>query len=319
MTQENNSKFNIQHSTLDLAPIVLFVYNRPDHTKQTVEALQKNVLAVDSELFIYSDAAKNENAEQKVNEVREYIKSIDGFKKITIIEREKNWGLANSIIDGVTKIVNEYGKIIVLEDDLVTSPYFLKFMNEALEFYKDKDKVWHISGWNYPIETDGLDDVFLWRLMNCWGWATWADRWKHYEKDVDKTIEDFSSDEIKRFNIDGAENFWGQVVSNKEEKINTWAIFWYATIFKKNGLCLNPSQTFVENIGHDGSGIHCGESCSFSSNLSKNRRVNYKVDLNENNIAIERIQKFYRSQKKPFIVRIINKLSRIIIGKNIIK
>ena len=132
MTQENNSKFNIQHSTLDLAPIVLFVYNRPDHTRQTVEALQKNELAVDSELFIYSDAAKNENAEQKVNEVREYIKSIDGFKKITIIEREKNWGLANSIIDGVTNIVNEYEKIIVLEDDLVTSPYFLRFMNSSL-------------------------------------------------------------------------------------------------------------------------------------------------------------------------------------------
>ena len=126
MTQENNLKLD------DLAPIVLFVYNRPDHTRQTVEALQKNELAIDSELFIYSDATKNENAEQKVNEVREYIKNINGFKKVTIVEREKNWGLANSIIDGVTKIVNEYGKIIVLEDDLVTSPYFLKFMNWAL-------------------------------------------------------------------------------------------------------------------------------------------------------------------------------------------
>ena len=313
MTQENNLKLD------NLAPIVLFVYNRPDHTKQTVEALQKNELAIGSELFIYSDAAKNENAEQKVNEVRQYIKDINGFKRVTIIEREKNWGLANSIIDGVTKIVNEYGKIIVLEDDLVTSPYFLKFMNEALEFYKDKDKVWHISGWNYPIETDGLDDVFLWRLMNCWGWATWADRWKYYEKDVDKTIKEFSKNDIKRFNIDGQEDFFGQVIGNYEKKINTWAIFWYATIFKQNGLCLNPTQTFVKNIGHDGSGVHCGESCSFDSSLSMNEKVNFDTKIEENNVALNRIQKFYKFQKKSFFVRVINKLARIAIGKNIIK
>ena len=308
MTQENN-----------LAPIVLFVYNRPDHTRQTVEALQKNELANQSELFIYCDNAKNEDAKAKVDEVRKYVDSIDGFKKVTIIKREKNWGLANSIIDGVTNIVKEYGKIIVLEDDLVTSPYFLKFMNEALEFYKDEKKVWHVSGWNYPIDTDGLDDVFLWRLMNCWGWATWADMWKHYEKDVDKTIKEFSKEDIKRFNIDGQEDFFGQVIGNYEKKINTWAIFWYTTIFKKNGLCVNPSQTFVENIGHDGSGVHCGESCSFSSSLSMNERMNMNMNIEENNIAVERIQNFYQSQKKSLILRIINKLARTIIGKNIIK
>ena len=175
------------------------------HTKQTVEALQKNELASESDLFIYCDNAKNEEGQKIIDEVRNYVDSVDGFKKVTIIKREKNWGLANSIIDGVTKIVNEYGKIIVLEDDLVTSPYFLKFMNEALEYYKNEEKVWHISGWNYPINTDGLDDVFLWQLMNCRGWATWADKWQYYEKDVDKTIKEFSKEEIKRFNLDGNE------------------------------------------------------------------------------------------------------------------
>ena len=112
---------------MKLAPIVLFVYNRPWHTQQTIEALQKNELVLESELFIYSDAAKIDDVKQAVDEVRSYIKSINGFKKITIIEREENWGLANSIIDGVTTIVNQYSKIIVLEDDLVTSPFFLKF------------------------------------------------------------------------------------------------------------------------------------------------------------------------------------------------
>ena len=160
---------------INFAPIVLFVYDRPFHTKQTIEALQKNQLASLSELFIYSDDAKNYGSQDNVDEVREYIYKIGGFKKVTIIKREKNWGLANSIIDGVTQIVNKYGKIIVLEDDLVTSKYFLTFMNNALEFYKYEERVWHICGWNYPINFDGLDDVFLSRLMNCWGWGTWKD------------------------------------------------------------------------------------------------------------------------------------------------
>ncbi len=303
----------------NLAPIVLFVYNRPIHTKQTIEALKKNYLAEESELFIYSDAAKNKDAQKKVYEVREYIKTIQGFKKVTVIEREENWGLADSIIDGVTKVINQYGKIIVLEDDLISSPYFLKFMNEALEYFKNKEKIWHISGWNYPIDTDKLDNIFLWRLMNCWGWATWADKWKYYEKDVNKVINKFDKNDIKRFNIDGTENFWQQILLNKENKINTWAIFWYATIFKQNGLCINPSETFIENIGHDGSGIHCGESASFSSKLSKNDNINFNVNLEENLIALKRIQKFYKSQKKHFLLRLINKVSRIVIRKNIIK
>jgi len=144
-----------------LAPIVLFVYNRPEHTRRTVKALQKNKLAIESELIIYSDAHTNISVKEGTDEVRGYIKNIDGFKKVTIIERDKNWGLAASIIDGVTKIINKYGRVIVLEDDLVTSPYFLNFMNNALVFYENEDKVWHISGWNYPIDIDGLNDVFL--------------------------------------------------------------------------------------------------------------------------------------------------------------
>ena len=262
--------------SLNLSPIVLFVYNRPWHTKQTVVALQKNELVTESELFIYSDEAKNEDAQKSVDEVREYIQSIDGFKKVTVIERDRNWGLADSIIDGVTSIIHEYGKIIVLEDDLVTSPYFLKFMNEALEFYKEEEDVWHISGWNYPIKANEVDDVFLWRVMNCWGWATWADKWKLYDKNIDKTIGEFSKRDIQRFNLNGVENFFGQVISNKNKKSNTWAIFWYATIFKNDGLCLNPIQTFVDNIGHDGSGSNCGNKKIFIDLLNIKNEIKFK-------------------------------------------
>jgi hypothetical protein len=273
-----------------LAPIVLFVYNRLWHTQQTIKVLQKNELAKDSEIFIYSDAPKNTEDQEEVDKVREYIKSINSFKKVTIIEREKNWGLAKSIIDGVTSIVNQYEKVIVLEDDLVTSPYFLKFMNEALNFYEDEKKVWHISGWNYPIKREESEDIFLWRVMNCWGWATWADRWKYYEKDVDKLIKEFSKDDIKKFNLEGAENFWSQVLDNKKQKKNTWAIFWYATIFKQHGLCLNPVQTFVENIGHDGSGTYCGKEKKYRDILNLNKSIKYTRDIEESQEYIKEIK-----------------------------
>ena len=293
---------------MNLAPIVLFTYNRPWHLRQTVEALQKNELAADSELLIFSDGPKTDSDIYKVEEVRKYIKTIDSFKDITIVERDKNWGLADNIIDGVTKVVNQYGKIIVLEDDLVTSPYFLRFMNDALEFYKDEKKVWHISGWNYPIDTEGLDDVFLWRLMNCWGWATWANRWKHYEKNIDRTIASFSRQDIHKFNLDGTHDFWSQVIANKRRKINTWAIFWYVTIFKNRGLCLNPSQTFIKNIGCDGSGAHCSKLYSYSCQLSQKSKFNFTANIIEDPIAVERIKNFHKSQRSSLIVRAMHKI-----------
>jgi hypothetical protein len=296
---------------MSLSPITLFVYNRPDHTKQTIQALQKNELSKESELFIYSDAPKNEDAKEAVKEVREYIKTIDGFKKVTIIEREKNWGLADSIIDGVTNIVNEYGKVIVLEDDLVTSPYFLKFMNDALEFYKDDKKVWHISGWNYPIETDGLKDVFLWRGMNCWGWATWANRWKYYENDAQKIVEKFTKSDIKAFNIDGYyRDFWAQLKANKDNKLNTWAIFWYAVIFLNRGLAVNPSHTYVQNIGIDNSGENCNRDDIYKKDLNIQKEILF-IDSNiEDEYAIKKIKQFYKNNPHKFFDRVKSKLKK---------
>ena len=302
------------------APIVLFVYNRPWHTKQTIEALQKNELAKESELFIYSDAPKNDQAREAVDQVRIYLKTIEGFKSITIIERETNWGLAKSIIDGVSTVVNQYGKVIVLEDDLVTSPYFLKFMNDVLEFYKDEKKVWHVSGWNYPIEDDNGQDVFLWRVMNCWGWATWADRWQYYEKDVNKLIKEFSKEDIYRFNVDGTENFWAQVQANQKGTIDTWAIFWYATIFKHNGLCLNPIRSYVHNIGFDGSGVHCGvgDDGTFGV-LNRSDHVQFTKEIIENAYIVEKIKSYFKKRKRPIYIRAFKKLFRKLLEKKVYK
>jgi hypothetical protein len=273
-----------------LAPIVLFTYNRPLHTRQTIEALQRNEYASESELYIYSDGPKNNDVREGVDKTREYIETVRGFKKITIIQRDKNWGLADSIIDGVTNVVNQYGKIIVLEDDIVTSPYFLKFMNDALEFYENEKKVWHISGWNYPIDIDDTSETFLWRVMCCWGWATWKDRWQFFNKDTNSLIDAMSRYDIYKFNLDGTSDFWSQVIANENKNINTWAIYWYATIFQQKGLCLNPTQTYVDNIGCDSSGTHC-KVRSYQDNVKYSDKVVYTKYIQENQYYVEKVKK----------------------------
>jgi len=298
-----------QHRTY--APIVLFVYNRPWHTRQTVEALQRNELAAESELFIYSDAARTAKDQVAVEEVRDYICSISGFKKIEIIEQENNLGLADSIIGGVTEIVNKYGRVIVLEDDLVTSPYFLKYMNDALTFYENEKEVWHISGWNYPINLLELEDVFFWDVMNCWGWGTWSDRWQNFEKDAGKVVAEFNHEMIYKFDLDGTDVFWSQLVANKEGRLNTWAIFWYASIFLKDGMCLNPSRSFVRNIGHDGSGVHCGIQKGDDEEMSVISAVTFPTTITRSELARERIKEYYKNKKAPLYIRVLNLFLRI--------
>lgn len=178
-----------------LAPIVIFVYNRIWHIQQTIESLKENKFAEESEFFIFSDGPKNEKELESIQTVRRFIKKINGFKKTEIIEREKNYGLANNIIDGVTTIVNQYGKIIVLEDDMLTSPYFLKFMNESLDMYENEERVASIHGYIYPIK-ETLPSTYFIRGADCWGWATWKRAWDLFELDEKKLL-----DEIKKHNL----------------------------------------------------------------------------------------------------------------------
>tara|TARA_B100000959_G_scaffold1417_1_gene1548 strand:- start:668 stop:1606 length:939 start_codon:yes stop_codon:yes gene_type:complete len=310
----------IMPSLNKLAPIALFVYNRLWHTCQTINALQKNKLSSESELFIFSDGAKNDNVSPQVKEVRDYIRTIDGFKKVTIIEQDMNIGLAKSIIRGVTKIVNEYGRIIVLEDDIVTSPYFLKFMNESLAFYENEDKVWHISGWNYPIYLNTENDIYLFRLIQTWGWATWKKQWSFFEKNTNKLMKEFSNDDIKRFNVDNTYNLWHQVILNKYKYSDTWGVYWYATIFKNNGMCVTPIVSFVKNIGLDGSGQNCKDPF-IKDNITLNHKDNitFITNVKEDNEIVNQIKPYLQTTYKSVFVKIINKLSRLILKNNFIK
>jgi hypothetical protein len=283
----------------DLAPIVLFIYNRPDHTQKTLDALSQNNLASESHLYIFSDAAKNETERENVNEVRKKIKHVFGFKNITVCEQKTNQGLAKSIINGVTKIVNKYGKVIVLEDDLITSPHFLKYMNDALNLYSSYAGVASISGCNYPIDTSTLDkSTYFLRLPLCWGWATWKDSWQEFNKDID-VIDELTKDQEKYINFDHTHNYLMQAVRNRSGKINTWFIYWYISLALKNRLTLFPQHSLVSNIGFDGTGDNCGISSNLSSQLYEKEVNIQKQPIIENLTALSLHKQFFKSIQLP--------------------
>lgn len=294
------------------SPVVLFVFARPDHTKKTVDALLANPEACNTDLIVYADAARSEKDVAAVEAVREIFSDLHGFKSVTIHLREKNYGLARNIMEGVTQVTAMYGRAIVLEDDIVTSPAFLNFMNAALDKYENIKEVWHISGWNYPIKSnENLPETFFWRTMNCWGWATWADRWQHFKKNPGELVNSWSSNDINRFNLDGTHDFWEQIVANHKGRLNTWAIFWYATIFAHKGLCLNPTRSFVANIGNDGSGENCGKKDIYKSELSSNFNNQWPFDIQEDIRILLLIKFFYHSIKPSALRLFISKVKRI--------
>ncbi len=297
-----------------LSPVVLFVYNRPYHTKQTIEALQKNKLAQQSELFIYSDEAKDKSASNGVDKVREYINSVDGFKKITIVQREKNLGLAGSIIDGVTNIVNKYGKIIVLEDDLVTSPYFLKFMNDSLMMYEDDIEVASIHGYIYKI--DNLPETFFIKGADCWGWATWKNRWDIFEPNGQNLLDELKSRKLeKEADFNNSIDFTKMLKHQIQGKNNSWAIRWYISTFLKNMLTLYPGKSLVQNIGFDNSGSHCGFTDIFSVEVNKGDIVSNKIKIIEDIDSRTKMELFFKSLKGTLLQRIKSKINRIISAK----
>ena len=293
---------------LKLAPIVLFVYNRPRHTKTTIEYLKNNNLANLSELFIFSDSSKTKVDKNKVNKVRSIIKNVSGFKRVEIIKRKKNYGLAKNIICGINKIFKTYKTAIILEDDIETSKYFLRFMNKALLKYKKNPNIWHISGWNYPIDQKTKrnikDKVFFWKIMNCWGWATWEDRWKFYKKNPNELIKNWNKEKIKRFNLEGNYDFWKQVQNNYKKISNTWAIFWMTTIFEKNGYCLNPVSSYVFNSGNDNSGQNTRDTIDYSSRLNnKLIKIWPKFDKNFDYIINHIIKSNFKKKKLLTILK----------------
>jgi len=281
-----------------LSPIVLFTYRRIP--QGVIESLQKNSIAGESELFIYSDGPKNESDKQDISRVKAYLASITGFKAIKAIESNENNGLAHSIIDGVTEIVRKYGKVIVLEDDLIVSNDFLEYMNEALNFYKDDKKIWSISGYGpkLPCFGDYNKDLYLSPRGSSWGWATWGDRWAM----VDWKVEDFTTlkknnDLRKNFNL-GGNDMYKMLELQMLSKIDSWAIRWCYSQFYNNMYTVYPKKSKIINNGFsDNKGTHnSGINSKLTLELDNNK-VNFN-DLHVEQKIIQCFKKFHNLSLK---------------------
>jgi hypothetical protein len=240
-----------------LAPIAFFVYNRPRHTKRALEALAANTLASESDLFIFSDAPKNEQAEEGVRAVREYIRTVKGFKSVTIREHERNQGLVEYLIPAITELCNRFGRVISAEDDIETSPRFLQFMNDSLEKYKDDERVFSVSAF-WPVKAEqGENTAFFLDSCFAWGWGTWKRAWDFYDRDAAGWQELLKNKRLAwDFDIDGKASFTQMLTSLLKDNFNDWSLSWFWIIFREKKLCLYPPYSLTTNIGFDGEGGH---------------------------------------------------------------
>ncbi|MBQ1582734.1 MAG: glycosyltransferase [Prevotella sp.] len=299
---------------MTLAPILLFVYNRPLHVRRSIESLLANELAKDSELYIFSDAAKDETAQPNVNEVRQFIHSIKGFKEIHYVERTENWGLARNIIDGVTTLVNQYGRVIVLEDDLIVAPYFLQFMNDALETYKDEENVCHIQACDFTKDPI-LPDTFLIKWTGSWGWATWKRAWKLFNPNGQELLDELIRRKLTyRFDFNGKYGYTRMLRNQIKGKNNSWAIRWNASLFLADKLSLNVGKSLIQNEGFDGSGTNCGSGNLYDSDLWTKPLPVVKIQpIVENEAARQAFSNYY-ARTNSFFAKAIRRIKRTLKG-----
>jgi hypothetical protein len=247
-------------TTTQLAPIAIVAYNRPSHLQRTIEALQQNKEAADSELYVFSDAARDESQAASVAKVRAYLKRISGFKTVQIIERTENFGLARSVISTVDQMLTAHEQVIVLEDDLVTSKFFLQYMNGALNLYAEDVDVASIHGYFYDLG-EVLPDTFFLRGADCLGWGTWRRAWQFFEPDGALLLRRIKELRLtQEFDLDDSYAFTDMLKNQIAGKTNSWAIRWHASAFVNNMFTLNPGVSHVMHIGNDGSGTNFGTS-----------------------------------------------------------
>lgn len=290
------------------APIALFVYNRLEHARKTIESLRRNTLARESDLKIFSDGPKSWKEEGKVAAIREYIRNVKGFSSVEIFESRFNRGLAGSIIDGVTHVLTTHENIIVLEDDLVTSPFFLDFLNQGLNLYEHNAEVISLHGYVYPVKAR-LPETFFLKGADCWGWATWRRGWQYFNPEGRSLLNELEARELS-YEFD----FWGSYPYTRmlRDQIrganDSWAIRWYASAFLNNKLTLYPGRSLVNNIGHDLTGTHSTGTDRFHAEIATQRVALQKLELKEDNIAKQAIAEYFRETAIPFHKKVFQKL-----------
>lgn len=304
------------------APVVLFVYNRLFLLEKTVVALKNNIGAQETDLIVFSDGSKSKEDKDKVDQVRSYLKKITGFKSLTIIERDDNVGLASSIISGLADIFSKYDAAIVLEDDLITSPYFLSFLNEGLKKYLDDERVGSINGYIYPIGKQLPDNFFLCHA-NCWGWGTWKRAWGLFCPDAEMLLKKLlERNSQKQFDFNNSIPYTEMLQQQAQGKINSWAIRWMASLFLENKLSLYPGEPLAINIGLNEDGTHSRKGGAtymqgqLTTQVYKVENISMKEDLRARKLIGKFFYQFFKHQmnKNNYWNRIKQSIRKVLKG-----
>jgi hypothetical protein len=251
------------------APVAVFAFNRPAHLRQTIESLHRNAEAPLTQLVVFCDGARSRSDEPATEAVRDYARSIKGFASVTVHEQGRNLGLARSIIQGVSQMLEQHDRVIVLEDDLFLSPHFLAYMNDALAIYADDARVASVHGYCYPVGVP-LPETFFLRGADCWGWATWRRAWPAFRADGRALLAELEARNLTRaFDLDGAFPFTQMLRDQVAGRNDSWAVRWHASCFLQDLLTLYPGRSLVENTGNDASGTHCGTSDAYAQSVAQ--------------------------------------------------
>lgn len=302
---------------MSLAPVALFVYNRPAHVARTLAALQACELAHKTDLHVFSDGSKNLADNRAVEAVRTIIEGVTGFASVSVRTQPRNLGLAQSIMQGVTELCDRYGRVIALEDDLIAARGFLPFMNQALAYFADVPRVMQISGYMFPIaRAVHLGDVFLSQKPASWGWATWKRAWSHFNPDSNDLVSRIRQARAQSvFDMDGGYPYFEMLEKQAAGQLDVWGVRWYASMFVRQGLCLYPTQSLVSNVGMDGSGIHCVPTTAYDVSLSSKMAWDLSLAVEESAEGRQLLKQFDRESLaalQPSVVRrAINKLQRL--------
>ena len=297
------------------APIIVFTYKRSVHLKKLINSLKNNKLSKKSNLIIFSDGPKNNNnlEIESIEKVRYFLKKISGFKSIKIYQRSTNYGLSKNIINGLDTVFKKFPYAIILEDDLVVDSFFLEYMNEGLNIFKNNASVASVHGYTYPIKfKKKISNYYFIKGADCWGWATWKRAWKIFESDGNKLKKIIDTKKQKKeFNFNNSFNYYDMLVSQIKKKNNSWAIRWYASAFVRDMLTLYPNISHVKNIGMDHTGTHgAGFKKNYTSKLARKKytKIDQMMPIKENLDAKRQMIKYFKSSSDIYLIKILKKI-----------
>lgn len=287
------------------APVLFFAFRRPLHTRRVLESLAKNYGSGDVRLFAFIDGPRDDSDVRLSDEVEAVLRSERWCGQVTICRREINLGCAESVMSTVGQYVEDYGTVIVLEDDNYLSPHFLTFINNALIRYKDSQRVMEVSGYRYPVNSANPRSGFTQHAIG-WGWATWKRAWDKFDTSGERLLGEIlsSPDLVSRFNLDGAFNFVDMLRQQVAGRIGGWDIRWSANILLNDGLSLYPSHSLVNNIGLDGSGTNCGATDIYENVLKDTPVLDLPEDIEVDKVFHEELRRYYRAVHESFLRRI---------------